>query len=199
VEAMLQSKCHIIATMRSKMDYIQTEDGNGKKRIEKVGMAPIQRAGMEYEFDVVGDMDLQHNLVITKSRCFAIADQVVNKPTAKWFDTLRAWLGSGAPMIPPTQPVILPKPQPARPTAPPQILAHWIDDTLARERFWGWTKTELLMSEADVYAALGVEHIHEYQGGMADAKAAILAWVKAKRQPEAAILEQLAKKKEEVK
>ncbi len=99
VEAMLQSRCHIIATMRSKMEYLQTEDSSGKKRIEKVGMAPIQRAGMEYEFDVGADMDLQHNMIISKSRCFAIADQVANKPTAKWFDVLRAWLGSGAPVV----------------------------------------------------------------------------------------------------
>ena len=34
VDAMLQSKCHIIATMRSKMEYAQVEE-NGKKHVKK--------------------------------------------------------------------------------------------------------------------------------------------------------------------
>jgi len=94
VDAMLQSKLHIIATMRSKMDYIQVEE-NGRKRIEKVGMAPVQRSGMEYEFDIVGDLDTAHNMAVSKTRCFAIADQVVAKPGAEWFAQVAAWLQSG--------------------------------------------------------------------------------------------------------
>ena len=34
---------------------------------------------MEYEFDVVGDMDLDHNLLISKSRCSALADAVIKQ------------------------------------------------------------------------------------------------------------------------
>ena len=59
-------------------------------------MAPIQRDGMEYEFDVVGDMDLDHNLLISKSRCSALADAVISKPGAKVAETLRVaerWCG----------------------------------------------------------------------------------------------------------
>ena len=41
VQTILQSKIHVIVTMRSKQDYIQTED----KKIKKVGMAPVQREG----------------------------------------------------------------------------------------------------------------------------------------------------------
>lgn len=99
VEAMLQSPCHVIATMRSKMEYIQTEDEKGRKIIKKVGLAPIQRQGIEYEMDVVADMDLEHNMVISKTRCFAIADQVVSKPAVAWFATLRTWLSDGAPVV----------------------------------------------------------------------------------------------------
>ena len=54
VEAMLQSPCHIIATMRSKMEYVQVSE-NGKTVIKKVGMNPIQRDGVEYEFTLFLD------------------------------------------------------------------------------------------------------------------------------------------------
>ena len=36
IDAMLSSKCHIIATMRSKTDYIQTENERGRTEIKKV-------------------------------------------------------------------------------------------------------------------------------------------------------------------
>lgn len=99
VDTMLQSKCHIIATMRSKMDYVQEKDERtGKTVIRKVGMAPIQRQGMEYEFTIVGDMDIDHNLMISKSRCEAMADAVVNKPNEKFFATLLNWLDEGDPV-----------------------------------------------------------------------------------------------------
>jgi len=96
IDAMLQSPCHIIATMRTKTAYVQSKDSSGKTVIDKVGMAPIQRAGMEYEFDIVADMDLGHTMVIGKSRCFSVTDDVVSKPTAEWFEKVRAWLTTGA-------------------------------------------------------------------------------------------------------
>lgn len=104
VDAILQSRCHIIATMRSKTEYVLVTDDRGKTAPKKVGMAPVQRQGMEYEFDVVADMDIDHNLVVSKSRCPAVADAVVNKPTAAWFATLAAWLKDGAPEIKQPQP-----------------------------------------------------------------------------------------------
>ena len=42
--------------------------------LRKVGMAPVQRQGMEYEFTIVGDMDLDHNFVVSKSRIADLAD-----------------------------------------------------------------------------------------------------------------------------
>jgi hypothetical protein len=113
VEAILQSKCHIIATMRSKMDYVQTKGDDGRTTIKKVGMAPVQRAGMEYEFDIVADLDVDHNMVISKTRCFAIADQVVSKPTAAWFGVIKSWLGEGAPAPAQQASSTAPAPEPA--------------------------------------------------------------------------------------
>ena len=96
VETILQSNIHIIATMRSKMEYTIDKDGNGKTIIRKVGLAPIQRQGIEYEFDVVADMDINHNLTISKTRCYLLSDiGVVNRPEKEFFDVFANWLNSG--------------------------------------------------------------------------------------------------------
>lgn len=95
VDALLGSPVHIIATMRSKMEYVQEKDSTGRTVIRKIGLAPVQRAGIEYEFTLVGDMDLEHNLVITKSRCPALADAVEHKPSMDFFIKFYSWLNDG--------------------------------------------------------------------------------------------------------
>lgn len=99
VDAMLDYPGHIIVTMRSKMSYeVSTEEGkNGKKetKVEKLGLAPIQREGMEYEFDVILDMSISNVATVTKSRCIALAGQAIPKPGQKLAETLLAWLSEG--------------------------------------------------------------------------------------------------------
>lgn len=58
IDAILASKCHIIATMRSKTETAQAEE-NGRKVVKKLGMKSEQRDGSEYEFTVV--LDLVHD------------------------------------------------------------------------------------------------------------------------------------------
>lgn len=95
IDAMLQSPCHVIATLRSKTEYILEEDEKGRKTPRKVGMAPIQRAGMEYEFTVFGSLDHHHTLTITKSRCSLIQDAIAHKPGAGFMGPVVRWLESG--------------------------------------------------------------------------------------------------------
>ncbi|MCP4708388.1 MAG: hypothetical protein GY869_07175 [Planctomycetes bacterium] len=92
---MLACRCHLIVTMRSKVEYVVEEDNRGRKVPRKVGMAPVQRDGLEYEFDVVGDMDLENTLVVTKSRCSALAGAVVNKPGRQFAENFSNWLSDG--------------------------------------------------------------------------------------------------------
>lgn len=71
IEAMLSSKCHIIGCMRSKVDYIlETVERNGKsiQVPKKVGMAPIQREGVDYEFTIHFDLNLNHYATAMKDR-----------------------------------------------------------------------------------------------------------------------------------
>jgi hypothetical protein len=95
VEALVQCKSHLIVTMRAKMEYVMDEDSRGKKTPRKVGMAPVQRDGLEYEFDVVGDLDVEHNLMISKTRCSALDGVVMNKPGRELAEKLKLWLSEG--------------------------------------------------------------------------------------------------------
>jgi len=97
IGAILGSKCHVIATLRSKTEYQMSEGG---KKLEKLGAQPIQREGFEYEFDIVGSLTLQHDLMITKTRCAEIDGLIERKPGADLAATLKRWLGTGDPVTP---------------------------------------------------------------------------------------------------
>lgn len=94
IEMMLNSRCHIIATMRSKTEYLQTENEKGKKEIVKVGLAPVQREGMDYEFTTVFDLGQDHTVKVSKDRTSLFDGQFfqLSEETGK---ILKSWLESG--------------------------------------------------------------------------------------------------------
>ncbi len=96
VDTIIGSKIHIIATMRAKTEYVQEKDPKtGRTSVRKVGMAPVQRDGLEYEFDVVADIDSENNLVVGKTRCPAIAGAVFPKAGKEIALRLKNWLTDG--------------------------------------------------------------------------------------------------------
>jgi hypothetical protein len=98
VDTMLAADTHVLATMRSKMEWVLEEDSRGKKVPRKIGMAPVMRQGIEYEFTLVGDMDLEHRMMVSKSRCSSLADAVVQPGRgAEAAEEFLTWLTSGAP------------------------------------------------------------------------------------------------------
>lgn len=96
IDAMVGSSSHIIATMRSKTEYIMEEykakDGKTKTAPKKIGTAPIQTSGIEYEFDLAGDMDYNHILTISKSRCPELSDRTFLNPGKDIADILKNWI-----------------------------------------------------------------------------------------------------------
>ena len=96
VDAILQSRIHVIVTMRSKSKYILEEyqDRNGKTRNKpvKAGMSPQQRDGFEYEFDIMLEMDSQNRATVSKSRMSALSGREIVKPDASLAEEIAAWL-----------------------------------------------------------------------------------------------------------
>lgn len=123
VDAILSCRAHVIVTMRSKMEYALEKDEKGKSSVRKVGLAPIQREGLDYEMTVVGDMDLNHTLVISKSRCLGAVEvgDVIDRPGEKLAEKLRSWLMSGVAPAPRLEPA---------PAAPSPVEVA-LDDTFA--------------------------------------------------------------------
>lgn len=77
VNMVLNSKTNIICTMRSKMEYALEKDDKGKATPKKLGLAPVQRDGFEYEFDVVLDIDLDtHTAKASKDRTGVFSEKI---------------------------------------------------------------------------------------------------------------------------
>ena len=89
LQAILASSCHIIATIRSKADYII----NDNRQVQKVGIAPIQRDGVEFEFGTVFDVNDKHLTIVSKDRTRLFPDtpfQIspdIGKALLKWLNS----------------------------------------------------------------------------------------------------------------
>lgn len=94
VDTIVQCKCHVICTLRQKTEWL-VEDQNGKKVPRKVGLAPVQRDGLEYEFDLVADLDGENKMVVSKSRCPSMSGGVYLKPGPDVAQKFAAWLNDG--------------------------------------------------------------------------------------------------------
>ena len=95
VQKLLQSSSHIIATIRSKQDYVLSEK-NGKMVPEKIGLKGVTREGLDYEFTIVLELDLKHMATSTKDRTQLFMDKpsfIITPDTGK---TIKAWCESGA-------------------------------------------------------------------------------------------------------
>lgn len=93
-DKLLQCNTHVIATMRSKQDYVLNQK-NGKFVPEKVGLKGIFRDGLEYEFTLVFDIDSKHNAVASKDRTTLFVDKPEFKITTQVGKTIIDWCNSG--------------------------------------------------------------------------------------------------------
>lgn len=103
---------HVFCTARSKSEYVLDKDDRGRSTPRKLGMAAIIREGAEFEFDVAAEMDLQHNMIISKTRCKALDQGVYEKPDKEPAAKLLEWLNSGVEPLPmPEEKKAAPKPK----------------------------------------------------------------------------------------
>jgi nucleoside-triphosphatase THEP1 len=94
VDAILGAPLHVICTLRSKVEYV-VENVGGRNQVRKVGLQPVQRDGLEYEFTVVGDVTQDHDLVVTKTRAAFLKDAVIREAGEDLGKQLAAWLSDG--------------------------------------------------------------------------------------------------------
>jgi hypothetical protein len=94
VQKILQSNCHIIATIRSKQDYVLSEK-NGKMVPEKVGLKGVTREGLDYEFTLVFELDLKHQATATKDRTQLFMDKPSFMISSATGQRILNWCNSG--------------------------------------------------------------------------------------------------------
>lgn len=115
VEELIGSPSHVIATLRVKTEYVMERNDRGKMEPRKIGLAPIFRDGIEYEFTLCMDVDADHYAKASKDRTTIFEgwrDQITEETGRR----LKEWLDSGA-----DAPVRSP-PQTAKPS-----ISEWLD------------------------------------------------------------------------
>lgn len=97
IDTMLQSSAHIIVTMRAKTQY-EVINENGKLKPVKIGLAPVQRDGMDYEFTTVLDIDKESHLYSSskdRTQLFEGKHEQLSRQTG---EMLIKWLNDGRPL-----------------------------------------------------------------------------------------------------
>lgn len=113
IDSILRSPGHIIVTMRSKTEWVLEDTvnkrGEATKSPRRIGMAPIQRPGVEYEFTTLLDLQIngtQRSISVQKDRTGVFTDLSIHRPE-DWGKAGQAavqWLLSGAVAVGNTDP-----------------------------------------------------------------------------------------------
>ena len=97
VDAILDFPGHVIATMRSKTEWTTEQTDRGTSKPVRVGLAPEQGKGIEYEFDLLMEMSVDHIATVIKDRTGKYQDQLIDKPGEDFGKDLAVWLSDGLP------------------------------------------------------------------------------------------------------
>jgi len=102
IDAILNYPGHIIVTMRSKTEWVIGVGKDGKIEPQKIGLAPEQGKGIEYEFDLLIEIDQKHCAKITKDRTGKFQDEIIEKPGEEFGVELYEWLAGDKEVTPET-------------------------------------------------------------------------------------------------
>ena len=94
INKILQANTHIICTMRCKEAYALKQNEKGKFIPERVGLKPIQRNQISYEFTTVFDIDINHISRVTKDRSNLFLEQEF-RITESTGEKILGWCNSG--------------------------------------------------------------------------------------------------------
>jgi hypothetical protein len=95
IDAITQSSCHMITTVRRKQDYEMVKDGNGKIKVEKSGLREITREGFEYELTINLELNSSHHAIASKDRTGLFTGKPSFLPSEETGELVRIWCEQG--------------------------------------------------------------------------------------------------------
>ena len=95
INALLDFPGHIIATMRVETNWTTVTNEKGKVVPVRVGEAPKQGKGIEYEFDMLMQISPEHDALVIKDRTGKYQDEVIQLPDEQFGKDLAEWLKDG--------------------------------------------------------------------------------------------------------
>jgi len=180
IRAITQSNMHIIATMRAKTEWDTVKDDmTNKIKPVRIGLAPEQGKGIEYEFDMLMEINDSHYATIIKDRSGKFQDQEIYCPDEKFGKELAEWLTQGVVPVRPApqpEPISISKPTVPKPTVPeskfPEISAEEKQNIInlqnhLREKIENFSRQNLRgygnrdKAREEIYACLGTHTIGE--------------------------------------
>jgi hypothetical protein len=181
VDALLSFPGHIIATMRSKTEWTTSKDERtGRNKPERVGLAPEQGKGIEYEFDMLIELTADHLATVIKDRTGKFQDKMIDRPSEDFGRELVAWL-QDAPPPTRTAPATAPAPEPTAQAAPwdttpttetraelPKNVGWETWPENGQKRFWA-ACNELNLSREAVHREFAVQSMKDCQLSLVDA------------------------------
>lgn len=94
-EVMLAYPGNLLATVRTKTDYVLETDDRGRQVTRRVGLKPEQREGLERDFTLVASMDWDNTLIVSKALGRDLSGEVVRRPGADFGARIKAWVEQG--------------------------------------------------------------------------------------------------------
>lgn len=98
VTAVLKSPIHMITTVRRKQEYMLITNDKGKQEPVKVGLKEITRDGYEYELTINMELDLAHQVTVSKDRTSLFDGQGSFVLTEETGAAILEWCKTGTPM-----------------------------------------------------------------------------------------------------
>ncbi len=95
VNAILTSNLHIICCIRTKTAYELQTDDRGKLKPVKIGMAPVQRENIDYEFTLIFDIDHESHLATASKNRTSLFKGSPFKITEETGKEINHWLNEG--------------------------------------------------------------------------------------------------------
>lgn len=93
INTILSVDCHTIVTMRTKVAYAMEVNERGKTVPIKIGLEPVQRDNVEYEFDMCFQIDRSHSASLSKDTTYL--DNWTGVITPELGQQLGKWLSEG--------------------------------------------------------------------------------------------------------